>query len=217
MIVLQRLFKRIFGVPEDTRPKRPAQWPTKEQMFHFPPFETLNPRNVIEVSAPAAAARAFEELVALEVVGFDTESRPTFRKGEPSTGPHVVQFATADRAWVFILHDEQCRKTAAALIALETLKKVGFGLGDDLTRIRIKLRIEPMNVQDLESLYSEKGYGRGVGAKVGIALLFKRRLLKSKKLQTSNWGSRRLSHHQILYAANDAYAAIRAYQALTSR
>lgn len=215
MIVLRQLFKRIFGVPEDTRPKRPALWPTKEQIFHFPPFETLDPRHVIEVSAPAAAARAFEDIVPLDVVGFDTESRPTFRKGEPSTGPHVVQFATPERAWVFILQDSQCRKTASALIALETLKKVGFGLGDDLTRIRIKLGVEPMNVQDLESLYSGKGYGRGVGAKVGIALLFKKRLLKSKKLQTSNWGARRLTHNQILYAANDAYAAIRAYQALT--
>jgi ribonuclease D len=94
------------------------------------------------------------------------------------------------------------------------LKKVGFGLGQDLRQIRAKFKMEPQGVVDLETLFAEKGYGRGVGAKVGIALTLKRKLMKSKKVGTSNWARHRLADNQVLYAANDAYAAIRAYHAL---
>lgn len=170
----------------------------------------------MEVSTPAAARQVYADLMVADVVGFDTESKPTFQKGEVSRGPHLVQFATDDRAYVFMLHDSECRKAAGALIALKTLKKVGFGLGDDLLRIRAKLGVEPQNVRDLETLFMEKGFGPGVGVKVGVALALKRRFMKSKKARTSNWGRQRLSGSQLCYAANDAFAPLRVYRALTS-
>lgn len=210
---IRRWFQRLFKSPAD-RQRRPELWPTREEMARLPPFRALDFDRVIEVDTPEAAQRAYRHLASAGVVGFDTESRPTFRKGEVSSGPHVVQFATASRAYVFILHDPESRRAAAALIALETLEKVGFGLGDDLARIRAKLGVEPRNVRELGALFAEKGFGRGVGAKVGVALLFKRRFIKSKRIGTSNWSLRRLSDEQLLYAANDAYAAVRAYRAL---
>lgn len=215
-MIIRRWLKRLFKSPGGPRRKRPGNWPTKEEIAGLPPFHALRRENVAEVNASALAQKAYHELAAESVVGFDTESRPTFRKGEVSTGPHVAQFATAARAYVFMLNDPECRKAAAALIALKGLKKVGFGLGDDLARVRKKLKVEPRNVHDLETLFAEKGFGRGVGAKVGIALLFKRRFLKSKKAGTSNWGRAVLDERQLLYAANDAYAAIRAYNGLKS-
>jgi ribonuclease D len=147
-------------------------------------------------------------------VGFDTESKPTFQKGEVSRGPHVVQFSTARRAYIFMLHLEKNREVASALINSPALKKVGFGLGDDLKRIPIKLGARPKSVLDLETLFSARGYGRGVGVKVGVAIMFKQRFMKSKKASTSNWMNRSLTDSQILYAANDAYAAIKVYEAL---
>jgi ribonuclease D len=217
MKALGSWFKQLFKFPPPEPPQRPRHWPTKEAIVQLPPFQGLEPRQVAEIGSAEAARRAQAELAALDVVGFDTESRPTFRVGEVSRGPHVVQFSTPGRAYVFVLHDPECRRIAGELIALESLKKVGFGLGDDVARIRAKLQVEPRNVHDLEAFFAEKGHGRGVGAKVGIALLFKRRLLKSKKLQTSNWGARRLSSAQIIYAANDAHAAIRCYNALREK
>ena len=62
----------------------------------------------------------------------------------------------------------------------------------------------------------ERGFGRGVGVKVAVAITLKRRFIKSKKATTSNWMRRRLSDKQVLYAANDAYAAIKVFHVLGS-
>lgn len=214
---IQRWLKWLFRFSESSHRKRPSNWPTKEEIAALPPFEALKLWDIVKVDNAEIARQAFKELSAETVVGFDTESKPTFRKGEVSTGPHIVQFSTSHRAYIFLLHDPECRKTAGALIALRPLMKVGFGLRDDLRRIQSKMHVEPQNVWDLETLFREKGFGRGVGVKVGLALLFKRRFLKSKKASTSNWSRPALTDAQILYAGNDAFAAICAYHALARR
>lgn len=210
---LWRWLKRLF---RKRRPggARPHMWPTREEINLLPWFEGLERNGIALITGPESARRAFDELASAEAVGFDTESKPTFKKGEVSHGPHVAQFSTMKRAYVFLLHEPECRRVVGELLALPGLKKVGFGLSHDIRDARTKLHVTPHNVLDLESLFREKGHGRGVGAKVGIALVFKRRLRKSKRISSSNWGSRHLTDQQILYAANDAYAAIRAYNAL---
>jgi hypothetical protein len=69
------------------------------------------------------------------VLGFDTESKPTFARNEVSGGPHVVQLATVRRAFIFQLHDARCSALVGELLAAESVVKVGFGLGDDRKRI----------------------------------------------------------------------------------
>lgn len=206
---------RLLIDPETYRQNQQSFRPAREDIAGLPLFDGLDFDRIVEVASPAAAHAAYRELAAESVAGFDTESKPTFKKGEISTGPHVVQFATLSRAYVFMLHDAECRKAAGALIAAPGLKKVGFGLGDDLIRIRAKLRVEPANVHDMVHLLAEKGYGRGLGAKTSVALLLGRRFIKSKKSGTSNWARHPLTDAQLLYAANDAYAAMRVYSAIT--
>lgn len=208
---LKRLLS-LFTRPDPRGRKIP--WPTKEAIAQLPPFEGLELPDIIEIVSPEGAHRASKEIMAAGLVGFDTESKPTFIKGQRSNGPHVVQFSTADRAYVFMLHDREIRRVVAQLIRSDELKKVGFGLDEDLRLIPIKLSVKPAAVLDLETLFASRGYGRGVGAKVGVAIALKRRLIKSKKISTSNWANRRLTDRQLLYAANDACAAIRVFHAL---
>lgn len=207
---LKSLFARTTG---QRRPQKRIPWPTKEEIFLLPPFEGLTLKDIVVVASAAAADRAYKELIGAGVVGFDTESKPTFFKGQVSTGPHVIQFSTTKRAYIFQLQDEASSTAAAKLMEAPQLKKVGFGLIDDLRRIRKKMNVEPKSTVDLETMYAARGYGNGVGVKVGIAILFKKRFFKSKKASTSNWMNRQLNPKQLLYAANDAYAAIRAYNA----
>lgn len=208
-------FKRLFSRAKIHEAQlRPKKWPTREQILALPPFDALHFDQIVEVANAEDAHRAQHELMTAEVVGFDTESKPTFTKGHVSNGPHVAQFSTLERAYVFMLHNEESRKAVRALVASKTLKKVGFGLSDDLKRIPIKLGVQPHAVLDLETLFREKGHGRGVGVKVAVAITMKRRFMKSKKASTSNWAVHRLSDKQLLYAANDAYAAIRVFHAL---
>ncbi len=208
---LARLFPRLFGGDASSRPR---QWPSREEIQALPWFDGVSPDNIVVVTTPEGARRAYEELSQLQVVGFDTESKPTFLRGETSSGPHVAQFASPERTFVFTLHLPEIRKVVGALIGLASLKKVGFGLGDDVKRVRAKLHVTPVSVLDLETLFAKSGYGRGVGVKVAVAICFERRFRKSKKIGTSNWMHRHLSDQQVLYAANDAYAALRVFEAL---
>jgi ribonuclease D len=153
-------------------------------------------------------------LVAAPAWGFDTESKPTFKVGEQSDGPHILQLATPERAWVFQLHEPECRAVAADLLARGGIAKAGFGLGDDRKRIVHKLGIEPQGILELNTVFHQRGYRKDMGVKGAVAVLFNQRFIKSKKAATSNWANARLSEAQLVYAANDAYAAIRVWQAL---
>ena len=188
--------------------------PSKEQIALLDPFERLGLDRIDLVTTPAQAEKACAALVTATVWGFDTESKPTFVKDQASDGPHVVQLATLERAWVFQLHDPDCRALVAQLLAQRGALQAGLGLGDDRKRISAKLGVEPADVLELNTVFRERGYRKDMGVKGAVAVLFHQRFLKSKKAATSNWANPRLTESQLLYAANDAWAAARVFQAL---
>ena len=198
-------------------PTPPPPLPTREEIALLEEFPGLEMPDIELVATAEHAARALAALGRLDVVGFDTESKPTFLKNEVSSGPHTLQLATLDHAWVFQLHDADCRAAAASLLASSALTKVGFGLSSDRTQIRAKLGVEPQAVIDLDLVFRRRGYKNSVGVKTAVALVFGQRFSKSRKQSTSNWSSKHLSEGQLRYAANDAWAAMRVYEALGLR
>ena len=188
--------------------------PSKEQIALLPEFDRLGPQRIALVSTGEQAHRAHAELRATTVWGFDTESKPTFVRDQLSDGPHTVQLATLDKAWVFQLHDLECRKVVAQLLGAPGFTKAGFGLGDDRKRIHSKLGVHIADVLELNTVFHQRGYRKDMGVKGAVAVLFNQRFIKSKKAATSNWSLPNLSPAQVLYAANDAYAAVRVFHAL---
>src|SRR5688572_3895331 len=188
--------------------------PDKAQIALLEPFDRLGLDRIALVATAVQAHAAWTELAAAGVWGFDTESKPTFFKDQVSEGPHIVQLATPHKAWVFQLHDLECRAVVAQLLALTGIVKAGFGLGDDRKRIQSKLGVEPVDVLELNTIFRNRGYRKDMGVKGAVAILFNRRFIKSKKATTSNWANPRLSEAQLIYAANDAYAAVRVFHAL---
>jgi ribonuclease D len=188
--------------------------PDKVAIALLPPFERLGLDRITLVATSAQAREARARLADAPAWGFDTESKPTFRVGELSDGPHILQLATPERAWVFQLHDLDCRAVAGELLAMPGIAKAGFGLGDDKKRIVHKLGVEPAGVLELNTIFRERGYRKDMGVKGAVAVLFNQRFMKSKKAATSNWANERLTEAQLVYAANDAYAAIRVFDAL---
>jgi ribonuclease D len=162
----------------------------------------------------AECRKAVDEILAAGVAGFDTEARPTFRPGQKSDGPHVVQFALTDRAFIFQLHHHDCEKAAAELIASRDVLKVGFGLKNDHGQIRSRLGITLHHVLDLDQTFRKMGYRGQIGVRGAIGVLLKQGFKKSKSTTTSNWALRELSPRQLLYAANDAFAALKIMEAL---
>jgi RNA polymerase sigma factor for flagellar operon FliA len=190
----------------------------------LPPYEGIKLADVRLVRTRQDADGALAALLASDAIGFDTESKPTFQKGEQSTGPHLVQLATDAHAYLFQIG---MHKPAAvdgapppvvpgidvlrAVLESSAILKVGFGLGDDLRRLRAKLGIETRNVLDLSTAL-RRGERNALGARTAVARFFGQRLQKSRKITTTNWALPRLSDKQILYAADDAHVALRIYR-----
>jgi ribonuclease D len=192
----------------------PSPLPEREQIALLEPFDSLELRDIHVVTTEAEADAAVHTLLAHGVAGFDTESKPTFAKNEVSGGPHVLQFATLDEAWIFQLHRGETRSAIVTLLTSEALLKVGFGLSTDLTLIRQRFAVEPRAVFDIDDEFRRRGYRKSIGVKTAVALVFDRRFAKSRKATTSNWSNRQLTEAQLRYAANDAYASIRIFEAL---
>lgn len=188
--------------------------PTKESIAGLEPFQGLELEQIFVVTDEREAELAVDELMRAGLVGFDTESKPTFQKGQKSGGPHVLQFSTLEKAFIFQPQIAGTESAVVHLLKSQKLTKVGFGLKGDFTQILNRFGIKPASIIDLDRSFKVLGYHNAVGAKSAIAMLFNRKLLKSKSVTTSNWALTELSERQLIYAANDAYAALRVYHAL---
>ncbi len=188
--------------------------PTKDDIALMPPFTGLAPEHIHVPATAEEFAVATAAIKAAGIVGFDTESKPTFAVGEMSDGPHVVQFALPDRAYLFQPHRIEGLPQLMELLHSDAVLKVGFGLRSDSGHIFRKFGIHFGGVVDLNTVFSMDGYQKEIGVRNAVAVMFRQRFAKSKKITTTDWSQRELTPQQMLYAANDAYAALKVFEAL---
>lgn len=188
--------------------------PTKQQIAALAPFGGIPIDQIVVPKTPKDVVSAYEDLIRNKHLGFDTESQPTFKKGQISEGPHVVQLSTPDKAYIFQLDWVNCAAELEEILSSTDIVKVGFGLKSDLKLIRQKLGINPQEVLDLNTIFRRQGYRREIGIKAAIAVLFNRRFMKSKSVAMSNWSRKHLQNDQVLYAGNDAHAALCIFSAM---
>ena len=188
--------------------------PTKDEIALMQPFIGLTLEHIHVPITREEFASAAAAIRAAGIVGFDTESRPTFVVGDVSEGPHVVQFSLHDRAYLFQVHRAEGLPYLVELLQSDKVIKVGFGLRSDSGQIFKKLGVKFGGVVDLNTVFSMQGYRKEMGARAAVGLVFKRRFAKSKKITTTDWSQHELTQQQMLYAANDAYAALKVLEAL---
>ena len=141
------------------------------------------------------------------VVGFDTETRPSFTKGE-SHLPCLVQAATARAVYLFQLNRLDVFPALVELLAKPDVVKAGVGLDYDLRRLKLVFPFTVVNVLDLGVIARRHSLGQtGVRNLAGMFLGF--RIPKGNR--TSNWAAPRLSPAQVTYAATDAWACRELY------
>ena len=109
----------------------------------LPLYQGIAIADVVLADSPAVTAEACRVLLGHAVLGFDTEAKPTFAKGEVSTGPHLIQLASETRAFLFPISSELDLRELKEILESPTLLKVGFGLGNDRSALRARLGIEP--------------------------------------------------------------------------
>ncbi len=188
--------------------------PSKAEIAQLEPFVGLTLEHIHVPCSKEEFASATAEIKAAGLVGFDTESKPTFAVGEVSEGPHLVQFALPDKAYLFQVHHTEGLAFLFELLQSEKILKAGFDLKSDSAHVFANMGIHLGGVVDLNTIFSMDGYGKHLGVRTAVGLMFNQRFAKSKKVTTSNWSQPELTSQQLLYAANDAYAALKVLEAL---
>jgi ribonuclease D len=190
--------------------------PTKDQIRELPLYIGLDLLDIQIVENEENAVEAIKALENEVCLGFDTESKPIFRKGEVSPGPTLIQLATETKAFLFPTRFPSAVSSAGKILSNPNIKKVGFGLSGDNKELRTKLNINIVNTGDLSvKLKNLAGEKNRIGARAAVAMVLKARL--GKGAQKSNWGAYPLKNNQILYAANDAHSAICIERALEEK
>ena len=186
--------------------------PSKEQIQALPVFQNLPMQQIHLIHNLEQCLALEQELKSCALLGFDTESKPTFAKGEVSTGPHLIQLASHDSAYLFQINPEILEFLKPVFESRDQIK-VGFGLKNDAHLFR-KKGIELNSVIELSKCFFAFGFTNPMGLKNAMALLFQVNFPKSKKISTSNWARKTLTPAQIQYAAADAYAPVLVFEEL---
>ena len=190
--------------------------PTREQIAELPPFDPLPLERIVVVETAEQADGALRAMLQARFVGFDTESKPTFTRDAVRDGPHVIQFSTLDEAFIVQVNDRSPIAFLREVLESEAIVKVGFGLDSDRGPLEHKLHTRLRASVEVSQVLRSLGHKQALGAKAAVAVVLGRRMTKSKSVTTSNWGAARLSSQQLLYAANDAYAALKVFEAMGS-
>lgn len=196
--------------PDAFRPELPS----KAQILQLPVFKNLPRSSIVVLQTTKQCQEISAALHSADYLGFDTESKPTFNVGDVSTGPHVIQLATAKRAYIFYANHETWA-FLTPILENKDIIKIGFGLKNDRALFN-KKGIQLDGLIDLSKAFSAFGVKQTLGIKTAVACLLQQQFIKSKKISTSNWSAQPLSEAQIAYAAADAYGCVMVYQKLVA-
>jgi len=175
---------------------------TKEELQTLPLFNHSG-RYVLIETVPAAL-KAVEELKKSTILGFDTETRPSFRKGEFY---HValLQLANHDCCYLFRLNKIPLSSEIVSLLVDEKITKVGVAIRDDIIALQKMHKFTPGGFLDLaEKTRISRSISLSLRSLCGMYL--GQRLSKGAKV--TNWESPTLSEAQARYAANDAFVSL---------
>ena len=155
-------------------------------------------------------AQAVERLSSSEILGIDTETRPSFRKGTIHKVA-LLQVANEDLCCLFQLSCFGFAPDLIHLLSNKEIKKVGLSLKDDFFMLSKRHKFDPQNCVDLQDYAKEMGI-KDMSLQKLFANVFHQRI--SKSAQLSNWEAPIYTQSQKLYAATDAYACLKLYKEL---
>lgn len=181
----------------------------KEEIKLYPPF--IFSGEVSVINDPQQVSQAVNDLSRHRALGFDTETKPSFRKGEVNQ-VSLLQLATEERVYLFRLKLCGFQSSLRNLLADPNITKIGVGIRDDLRFLRRLGDFTPASFIDLQNYVSEFGIEEKSFSKL-MAIIFNVKI--SKRQRTSNWEAPQFSEGQVRYAATDAWGALKMYQRLS--
>jgi ribonuclease D len=147
-----------------------------------------------------------------KVIGFDTETKPSFRKGHKNR-VSLIQLATDDLACLFRINKIGLPEELVSLLADPSVIKAGVAVHDDIRFLKKVRKFEPAGFIDLQTFVKDFGiYSAGLKKLTAIVLGFR----ISKRQQVTDWEANELTEAQKVYAATDAWVCREIYKKLTS-
>ncbi|MDP6456944.1 MAG: 3'-5' exonuclease [Candidatus Marinimicrobia bacterium] len=178
---------------------------TKEEINDLPLRRYDGPIHV--VTSLDNTNRAVDALLKERVIGFDTETRPAFRKGEAHL-PSILQLAGDDAVYIFQLNKVGLCKSIRHILSNPDIIKCGIALKRDLAELMQLSPFDPEAVIDLGAAARRADVPHhGLRGLTALFLGFR----ISKRASTTNWSARKLSAKQITYAATDAWVGRELY------
>ncbi len=163
---------------------------------------------IILVDSPNKVKQAAEELNKSHIIGFDTETKPSFKKGHVNKVA-LLQLSTPNRAFLFRINRIGLPHEIREVLGNSTIVKSGVAIRDDIKGLCEIKNFKPAGFIDLQNTAKELGIQNFSLKKLsGIVCGFR----ISKSQQLSNWEAHDLTKAQQLYAATDAWAALKIYQ-----
>lgn len=167
---------------------------------------------VIVIEDAENADKVAEFLKEQNFLGFDTETRPAFHKGE-SYKVGLLQLATADQVFLFRLNKCGFGKSLRCLLEDSRIVKIGVGIRDDIRNLRKLGEFLPASFVDMQDFAAkfgieDKSFSKLMAIILGVKI--------SKRQRTSNWEVPKLTEAQIRYAATDAWGSLKMYQQLSA-
>jgi len=145
--------------------------------------------------------------------GFDTETRPSFRKGEVHNVA-LLQLATDHDAYVIRLYGLTRFDFLREILGSHDVLKVGVAIRHDIKQLQKRFPFEPRYFVELQTLAKEKGV-KNAGLKGMAEEVMQATLTKGPKL--TNWEAKILSEQQLMYAATDAWIGLALYREIRAR
>lgn len=144
------------------------------------------------------------------VLGFDTETRPAFKKGVKNKVA-LLQLSTLEHAFLFRINKIGVPQRIASILGSPEITKVGVAVHDDLKGLKSIQPFEPQGFIDLQSFVRKYGIESSSLKKISAVVL---NFTISKRQQLSNWEADELAPSQLVYAATDAWVSLAIYEQL---
>jgi len=164
------------------------------------------------VDTMQALERAVSQINGRNVIGFDTETKPAFKKGVKHDVA-LIQVSIGEEAWLFRTNRIGLPAPLRRILEDPDCLKIGAGLKDDIQKLRELTNLDPAGFVDLQTYVEAFGIeSKSLKKITAIVLGYK----ISKSQQTSNWEAAELSRMQQVYAATDAWVCLEIYHRLRS-
>ena len=168
---------------------------------------------MVLIDNTVALGYAMKDINAQPIVGFDTESKPAFIKGEYNH-PSLLQIAVPEKVYLIRLLKTGMTKEIADFFQQQKVVKIGLALHNDLSSLQKMHPFKPRAVVDLAPITTEIGIeANGLRKLAGLILGFR----ISKSGQLTNWEADTLSEKQLRYAATDAWVCLEIYKLLMEK